>query len=294
MQLLIFIVLYPQLWIISLLPRPIFYFLSDMFFVKLYYFIGYRKKVVYENLKLCFPKATDAWIKQNRKAFYRHLCDLFMEMILTMNLSKSGVKRRYQLQNLEDLQNILKDKSVLLVCSHYANWEWNVSINNYIDEAGYAVYQKIGNPYFDRWIKRLRNRWNTTPITQAETIKTVIENEKNGLRAVYGMVADQSPPMSKAKDWAPFMNIEVPVYTGAETLARKLDLAVVFLKVSKVKRGVFHARFIPITSGGKQTQVGEITRSFLDLAEQQIREQPAHYLWTHKRWKHRGKKLNKE
>lgn len=294
MQLLIFIVLYPQLWIISLLPRPIFYFLSDMFFVKLYYFIGYRKKVVYENLKLCFPKATDAWIKQTRKAFYRHLCDLFMEMILTMNLSKSGVKRRYQLQNLEDLQNILKDKSVLLVCSHYANWEWNVSINNYIEEAGYAVYQKIGNPYFDRWIKRLRNRWNTTPISQAETIKTVIENEKNGLRAVYGMVADQSPPMSKAKDWAPFMNIEVPVYTGAETLARKLDLAVVFLKVSKVKRGVFHARFIPITSGGKQTQVGEITRSFLDLAEQQIREQPAHYLWTHKRWKHRGKKLNKE
>ena len=294
MQLLIFIVLYPQLWIISLLPRPIFYFLSDMFFVKLYYFIGYRKKVVYENLRLCFPKSTDVWIKQTRKAFYRHLCDLFMEMILTMNLSKSGVKRRYQLQNLEDLQNILKDKSVLLVCSHYANWEWNVSINNYIEEAGYAVYQKIGNPYFDRWIKRLRNRWNTTPITQAETIKTVIENEKNGLRAVYGMVADQSPPMSKAKDWAPFMNIEVPVYTGAETLARKLDLAVVFLKVSKVKRGVFHARFIPITSGGKQTQVGEITRSFLDLAEQQIREQPAHYLWTHKRWKHRGKKLNKE
>jgi KDO2-lipid IV(A) lauroyltransferase len=166
-----------------------------------------------------------------------------------------------------------------------------VSINNYIEEAGYAVYQKIGNPYFDRWIKRLRNRWNTIPITQAETIKTVIENEKNGLRAVYGMVADQSPPMSKAKDWAPFMNIEVPVYTGAETLARKLDLAVVFLKVSKVKRGVFHARFIPITSGGKQTQAGEITRSFLDLAEQQIREQPAHYLWTHKRWKHRGKNL---
>ncbi len=290
MQLLIFIVFYPFLWVISIMPRPLFYLVSDAFFIKLYYFIGYRKKVVYDNLKMCFPNASDSWLKQTRKAFYKHLCDLFMEMILTMNLSKSGVKKRYQLQNLSELQDILKDSSVLLVCSHYANWEWNVSINNYIEEAGYAVYQKIGNPYFDRWIKRLRNRWNTTPITQAETIKTVIENEKNGLKAVYGMVADQSPPMSKAKDWASFMGIEVPVYTGAETLARKLDLAVVFLKVSKVKRGVFHARFIPITRSGKETAAGDITRQFLDLAESQIKEQPAHYLWTHKRWKHRGKK----
>jgi len=293
MQLFIFIFMYPFLWLVSILPRSLFYLVSDVFFIKLYYFIGYRKKVVLENLKLCFPNSSDKSLKKIRKKFYRHLCDLFIEMVKTMNLSKLGVKKRYQIQNIGVLEEILKTKSVLLVCSHYANWEWNVSINNDIDEAGYAVYQKIGNPYFDAWIKKLRNRWNTTPITQSETIKTVIENEKNGLRAVYGMVADQSPPMSKANDWESFMGIEVPVYKGVETLARKLDMAVIFLKVSKVKRGVFHAQFVPITTEAKTTEPGVITRSFLNLTEAQIYEEPAYYLWTHKRWKHRGKKMEK-
>jgi KDO2-lipid IV(A) lauroyltransferase len=290
MQLLIFILMYPFLWLVSILPRSLFYFVSDVFFIKLYYIIGYRKKIVLENLMLCFPNSSNKSLKKIRKKFYSHLCDLFMEMVKTRNLSKAGVKKRYQIQNIEVLEGILKTKSVLLVCSHYANWEWNVSINNDIDEAGYAVYQKIGNTYFDAWIKKLRNRWNTIPITQSETIKTVIENEKNGLRAVYGMVADQSPPMSKANDWESFMGIEVPVYKGAETLARKLDMAVVFLRVSKIKRGVFQAQFIPITTEAKTKEPGAITRSFLDLAEAQIYEEPAYYLWTHKRWKHRGKK----
>jgi len=264
--------------------------LSDIFFVKLFYFFGYRKKVVLENLVLCFPNKELKELQLIRRQFYRHLCDLFMEMVKTMNLSKAGVKERYQVQNIDVLKEILKTKSVLLVCSHYANWEWNVSINNYISEKGFAVYQKIGNPYFDAWIKKLRSRWNTTPITQAETFRTIVQNEKNGLKAVYGMVADQSPPMSKTKAWGSFMGIDVPVYNGAEVLAQKLDLAVVFLRVKKVKRGVFYATFEPITTSGAHTAPGEITKEFLLKAESQIQEEPAHYLWTHKRWKHRGKK----
>ncbi|MDA8810535.1 lysophospholipid acyltransferase family protein [Flavobacteriaceae bacterium] len=290
MHLLVFILIYPHLWVVSKLPRPLFYLLSDIFFIKLFYFFGYRKKVVMENLILCFPNKDLKELQLIRRQFYSHLCDLFMEMVKTMNLSKAGVKERYQVQNIDYLKEVLKTKSVLLVCSHYANWEWNVSINNYISEKGYAVYQKIGNPYFDAWIKKLRSRWNTTPMTQAETFRTIMQNEKEGIKAVYGMVADQSPPMSKAKAWGSFMGINVPVYNGAEVLAQKLDLAVVFLRVKKVKRGVFQATFETITTSGTHTAPGEITKEFFLKAESQIKEEPAHYLWTHKRWKHRGKK----
>jgi KDO2-lipid IV(A) lauroyltransferase len=210
-------------------------------------------------------------------------------MVKTMNLTSDEVKRRYDIQNIEVLQAIEKEKSVLIVCTHYANWEWNTSINNYVTAKGYAVYQKIGNVYFDKLIKTLRSKWNTTPIEQKNTVKTIIYNEKNGIRGVYGMVSDQSPMASKANYWSSFMGIKVPIFNGAEALARKLDLAVVFLKVSKVKRGYYKAEFIPITEHGKSTEVNEITEKFLRLAEQQIKERPAYYLWTHRRWKHRKK-----
>ncbi len=289
MQLLIFILAFPLLWIISVLPRWLFYLFSDIVFFWVYRVIGYRKKVVRSNLKLVFPDKSDAERKKIQIAFYRHMCDMFLEMVKTMNLSKAAVKKRYAVQNIEVLREIEKEKSILIVCAHYANWEWNVSINNYVDAMGYAVYQPVGNKYFDRWIRNVRARWNTTLITSQDTVKTVMRNKRDGVIGIFGMVSDQSPQYHRAQYWTEFMGINVPVINGAETMARKMDLAVVFLKVSKVKRGYYKAQLIPITTSGAGTEKNEITDRFLRLTEQQIREKPEYYLWTHKRWKHRGK-----
>ncbi|MEQ8418526.1 MAG: lysophospholipid acyltransferase family protein [Arenibacter algicola] len=289
MQFLVYILVYPLLWLISILPFRLFYFFSDFVFFVLFYVVGYRKRVVSENLARAFPGKSKKEIKKIKKEFYRHMCDMFLEMVKTLNLSKEELKERYKIINIEVLQDIVKDNSVLIVCSHYANWEWNVSINNYVNAKGYAVYQKIGNSYFDDLIKKIRAKWNTTLITQQETVKTVYRNVQNGVNSAYGMVSDQSPQVKRAQYWSEFMGVKVPIFNGPESMARKLDLAVVFLKVSKVKRGYYQAEFIPITTSGKQTKKHQITDQFLRLTEDQIREKPEYYLWTHKRWKHRNK-----
>ena len=289
MQFLVYILVYPLLWLISILPFRLFYFFSDFVFFVLYYVVGYRKRVVSENLVRAFPGKSKKELKKIKKEFYRHMCDMFLEMVKTLNLSKEELKERYKIIIIEVLQDLVKDKSVLIVCSHYANWEWNVSINNYVNAKGYAVYQKIGNSYFDDLIKKIRAKWNTTLITQQETVKTVYRNVQNGIISAYGMVSDQSPQVKRAQYWSEFMGVKVPIFNGPESMARKLDLAVVFLKVSKVKRGYYQAEFIPITTSGKQTKKHQITDQFLRLTEDQIREKPEYYLWTHKRWKHRNK-----
>ncbi len=237
MQLLVFILAYPILWLISVLPYRLFYLFSDFVFFLVYHVVGYRKKVVRANLELVFPEKSAAKeIRRIQKEFFKHMCDMFLEMVKTMNLSKAQVKKRYHVVNIDILKEIEKEKSMLVVCSHYANWEWNVSINNYVQAKGYAVYQKIGNKYFDSWTRKVRARWNTTLVTQQETAKTVVANARQGIIAGYGMVSDQSPQAHHARYWSEFMGIKVPIINGAEVLARKLDLAVVFLKVSKVKR----------------------------------------------------------
>ena len=238
---------------------------------------------------MVFPEKSEKEIQRIEKEFFRHMCDMFLETVKTMNLSKEQVRKKYDVRNIEVLKELEKERSILIVCSHYANWEWNVSINNYVKSKGYAVYQKIGNVYFDKFIKKVRARWNTTLITQQQTVKTVVRNKRDGVIGIFGMVSDQSPQAHRAQYWADFMDIKVPIFNGAETMARKLDLAVVFLKVSKVKRGYYKAEFIPIAESGKQTKENEITDTFLRLTEQQIKERPEHYLWTHKRWKHRDK-----
>jgi len=290
MQLLVFVLIYPLLWMISILPHRLFYAFSDIAFFFVYHVFGYRRKVVQDNLNLVFPEKTKKEIARIEKEFYKHLCDTFLEMVKSMNLSKEDVFKKYQVVNPEVLLEIEKERSIIILCAHYANWEWNVSINNYVNSKGYAVYQQVNNSYFDAFIRKVRARWNTTLITQGQTAKTVIQNYRNNVRATYGMVSDQSPQAHRAHYWSKFMGIQVPIFNGGEALARKTGLAVVFLKVSKVKRGYYKAELIPIALDGKETEEHEITNKFLRLTEAQIREKPEYYLWTHKRWKHRNKK----
>jgi len=289
MQLLVFLLAYPVLRLISILPRPLFYGFSDLAFFLTYRVFRYRRRVVQENLALALPERSQAERDRIEKDFYRHLCDLFLELVKTMDLSKKEVSRRYRVKNIELLQAVEKERSAILLCTHYANWEWNTSLNNLVTSKGFAIYQKIGNVYFDRLIRKIRSKWNTEPLEQKETVKRIIYNEKNSIRGIYGMVSDQSPMMSKGQYWSEFMGIRVPIFTGADGLARKLDMAALFLKVTKVKRGYYEAELIPIALRGSTMAEHEITEHFLRLAEEQIREKPEHYLWTHRRWKHRNK-----
>ncbi len=289
MQLLLTILVYPILWLISILPHRLFYGVSDCICFLVFYVVGYRKNIVLKNLELTLPEKSEAELLKIRKEFYKHMCDMFMEMIKSMTISEEEVKKKYHVKNIEVLQEIEKEKSILIPCAHYANWEWNISINLYLQSKGFCIYQKIENPYVNKFVRKLRSKWNTTPITDKQTIRSVFNNEKNNIRGVYGMVSDQSPPWKKASYWSAFMGVKVPIHTGVEQLARKLNLAVVFLKVTKVKRGYYEAEFIPIAIDGKETASNEITDQFLRLVENQIEEEPAYYFWTHRRWKHRDK-----
>ena len=80
------------------------------------------------------------------------------------------------------------------------------------------------------------------------------------------------------------------MHTGAEQLCKSLDLPAVYLKVSKLKRGYYQGEFILLSDNPGSVADYGITDAFFRETERAIREAPEYYFWTHKRWKHRGKK----
>lgn len=288
MQLLIFLLAFPLLWIISILPFRIFYWFSDFIYILVYYVIGYRKKTVKENLALALPHLSDKERLIIEKKSYHHLCDLFLEMIKTMSISSEEMNKRFHITNIELVKEYEdKGKSTVLLASHYASWEWLLSINAKTKFKGIGVYKKIANKYFDKLIRNIRSKYDAELVETKKTIPLMAENEKNGVLAMYGLASDQSPKMNRAFHWDKFMGIEVPVHTGAEMLSKKYDLNVLFVKVKKVKRGFYEATFIPITDNPRSIPDFKITDIFLREVEKQILEAPEYYFWTHKRWKHR-------
>jgi len=288
MRFILFLLVYPFLWCISILPFPLLYLFSDFIYLIVYYVIGYRKKTVRENLALALPNLSDEERLVIEKKSFHHLCDIFLEMIKTMTISKKEISKRFVFTNLEVYKKLEeKEKSIAMMMAHYASYEWAISMNTYVTFSAFAIYKKINNPYFDKLVRNIRSRFKASLITTKETIPVIIKNNKSKELSIYGFASDQSPILSSAYHWQKFMGIEVPVHTGAEMLAKKYDMNVVFLKVKKVKRGYYEASFEVLSENAKEVPNYEITDKFLKLVEQQIHEAPEYYLWTHKRWKHR-------
>ena len=288
MQLLAFVLIYPLLWFVSILPFRLLYAVSDMLFVVLYYVVGYRKKTVEENLKLVFPEKSEAERKRITKQFFRHLCDMILEAIKSMNISVEDMKARFKFTNIEVIQDYEKrQKSIALMCAHYGSWEWIFILQAYTSHLTFAIYKKLNNIYFDKLIRKIRARYDSYLITTKDSIDVLTDNKKKGLITINGFAADQSPKKEKAYHWNTFMGIEVPVHTGAEMLSKKLDMPVVFFSVKRIKRGFYETTFQTVAEHPNDFKDYEITDQFLKLVEQQIHDEPQYYLWTHKRWKHR-------
>ena len=290
MQLVAYILIYPILWCVSILPFRLLYAVSDLLYILIYHVFGYRKKTVTENLKLVFPEKSDLEIKIIRKKFYHHLCDMVLESIKSMNISLESMQKRYTFKNLDIITDFEKqNKSIVLMCAHYGSWEWIFVLQTYIGHRGYGIYKRLQNKYFDRLVKSVRARYNSYLITTKETFSTLENAKKNGILCISGFASDQSPKKDKAHHWNEFMGIKVPVHTGAEMMAKQLDMPVVFFSVERKKRGYYEATFQTLAENPNDSKGYEITDAFLKLVENQIHEAPEYYLWTHKRWKHRKK-----
>ena len=288
MNLLVYIILYPLIWIISKSSFRLIYLFSDFLYLILYHVISYRKKLVRKNLALAFPEKTFLERKIIEKKYYKNLSDLFLESFKSLNISEVDIKKRYRFKNIELLDELYKKKkNIILMGGHYASWEWFFIIDRLTDYRINAIYKKLSNKYFDSLIKKIRSKYNGNLISTKNTFKEILKNTKLKGLNIYGFASDQSPKKNKATYWNNFLNNFVPFHTGAEIIAKKYDMAVVYMNVEKVKRGYYLASFKLITDKPKKYKDFKITEDFIKLLENQIFKAPEYYTWTHNRFKHR-------
>ena len=290
MQLVVYILVYPLLWLISRLPFKVIYFISDGVHVLLYHIIGYRKKVVRNNLALVFPEKTKEERLLIEKKFFRHMCDIFLEMMKTMGMSKKEIQERFTVTNMKMLNDLEKKGiNTMLMLPHYASWEWVLSLNLQIISKGYGIYQKVENKYFDKLVRDIRGKYNTELISTRESRKILEAARKSKDLMMVGIISDQSPMVGRAKYWTDFMGIVVPAHVGGEEICKTNNFVPVYLKVKKLKRGYYEGTFKILTENPREVPDYGITDAFLRETEKSIREAPEYYFWTHKRWKHKDK-----
>ncbi len=239
------------------------------------------------NLKNAFPEKSNQEISIIAKNFYKNLADITLESIKGISLNNKNLLKRYKVTNPEIMEELfLQNKSVIGIGSHYANWEWGVlSFSLQFPHICYGLYKPIKNKYINQYFKRSRAQ-NNMHLHSIKETKTLFEipNEKP---ALYFMISDQSPSNLNSAVWVNFLNQQTACLHGPGFYARKYNLPIVYGDVQRIKRGYYEISLSQITENSQNFSTEEITQLIMKQLENIIRKNPACWLWSHKRWKHK-------
>lgn len=268
-------------------PFSVLYRLSDFVAWVLYRVVGYRRKVVMDNLRRCFPEWSDAERERVARMSYRNLADIMLESLKGTTAPLDEINRRYQYTNCEIINQVLQQgRSVILLGGHYNNWEWGVlTIAGGFSGYTIGVYKPLSNPMTDRWFFRTRSRDGKMILKSMKDTWRAVE-EYSGKPTVYCLVADQSPSNVKTAIWTNFFQQDTACLPGGETIARERDMAVFMYEIDRIDRGRYTLTYKEVALDARSLPPGEVTQRFMSMMEAQIRRDPANWLWSHKRWKH--------
>lgn len=241
-----------------------------------------------DNLAIAFPEKTTAERTIIAKQFYRNLVDTFLESIKLLSMNERTFAKRAQMDLSAIEALIKKGKNIQMHSGHQMNWEyahWAVATQISIPWVG--VYQKIGNAAVDRLFRKLRNK-GASVLVGVHEFKNRIHTVFAGQYAL-GLIADQNAGKPANGYWLNFFGRPVPFVTGPDKGARKNNPAIVFVKFIKIKRGYYRFEATIVAEEGAIFEEGEVTRLYRDFLEKTIRQDPANYLWTHRRWRRQYK-----
>jgi KDO2-lipid IV(A) lauroyltransferase len=267
------------------IPTPFLYGISNLLRFVMDTVVGYRKKVITENIKNSFPSYSEQKIKETRKDFYKHFTDVLLENLLFARISKKQLKKRYHVTNPEVLNQLYnKGKSAIILSGHFGNWEWLCGLPQYIKHPTKALYKVQSNKFADWLMRKTRSRFGVEVVPMEGTNKSFM-SDRNTCKA-FIFVADQSPPRNaKNYYWINFLNQETAVLPGAEKLCKLFKQALVYTSVTKPKRGHYEITFKLISEDATTLPEGELTRLHTKALEEDIIRQPEIWLWSHRRWK---------
>ncbi len=276
--------IYSVTYALGLLPMGFLYAMASVAFFIAYYLVGYRKAVALQNVARSFPDRQYGEIQAIVKKFYTCFAAYFAEILKGVSAPAEVLDKKITVGNMDLIDRYIKSGRNVIACmGHCGNWELLNLMPYKIPHAVYAVYKPLRSRVMDRLIVKIRSRFGMKLIADSGVVRHMYTKDVHP--AVYLFLGDQCPRMREENYRFTLLNQETYFFSGMEKLARKTRSAVVYLYITQVSKGHYRVVCLPLSSDAEATFEGEITKKYINLLSENIREEPYGWLWTHKRWK---------
>lgn len=275
-------------FVITLLPLRALHLLSDILWPIFYHVVRYRRDVVERNLRNAFPEKSPEERRKIAKRFYRHLTDVIVETLKAKHMTPEQIKKRFSVPDTSLTDRFFSEgRDVVAMGSHYNNWEWLSALQLSLKHQAITIYKPLKNKDFDHFLYNIRIRFGMWVTPMNHIVRDLLKCRSEKILTMSGFIGDQTPPPDENAYWTTFLNQDTGFYRGAEKVAVKYDIPVIFVNIVKRRRGFYEIEYSLISEHPRDEEPNAIIARYASRLEEVIRARPEYWLWSHRRWKYK-------
>jgi Kdo2-lipid IVA lauroyltransferase/acyltransferase len=220
------------------------------------------------------------------KLNFRNMGRSFVELVKIYYGFGEKIIRSVEIQGAENFRKAqARGRGVIFIGGHCGNWELTgIALSLNLANI-HGIARKINNPYINNHIERVRKKYGNEVIYKKGALKKILfalrENQ------AVGMLIDQSVVRYEGVV-AEFLGRKAYIMKIPAVIARKTGAPVLPVFIRRVKTGhiVEIKEEIQLdTAEDYEKAVYNDTKNFSKQIENYIKENPAEWLWIHRRWK---------
>jgi KDO2-lipid IV(A) lauroyltransferase len=250
----------------------------------------HRSHVALSNLEVAFGDrfAPDERRKIARESF-QHFARIMIDLLWSPRLTQQNFSRYIEWQNVEETAHGTgKERSVIIACYHYGNFEWLSLASGFLDLKGTIISQEFKNSLLDPIFKKLREQSGHELIPRERGIIRLYKVLRRKGRTA--LLVDLTVPPAQGAVAIDCFGLKTSVTSAHAWLHEQTGVPIIPAHCEPLPGGRYRLIFHPKIERTTNMTHQQIAQACWNSFEPYVRKNPAPWLWMYKHWRYRPAK----
>jgi len=217
---------------------------------------------------------------------FQHFARTMVDLLWSWRLTQENFSQYIDLENFEETaRNTGPERSLMIACYHYSNFEWLSLACGFLDLKGTIISQEFKNSSLDPIFKRLREQSGHELVPRERGIMRLYKVLRRKGRTA--LLVDLTVPPTQGAVAIDCFGLKTSVTSAHAWLHERTGVPIVPAHCEPLPNGRYRLVFHPKIANAGDVTHKQIAQACWNSFEPYVRKNPAPWLWMYKHWRYR-------